>query len=178
MGGVVRVQPEDALARAHLLGRFSVTQLAADLHASEVRIRKFIQAWIDDGKVAFIGQGPKRRKIYEVSAIRTPEEEPKGTPQTNMWRTMRKARIFSAVDVELMSRTGEVDVNSVMAKKYCRLLCNAGYLNAEVKAVPGKQQAVYRLIRDTGPIPPQPRRVRAVWDGNLGEFTHVAGVSS
>jgi hypothetical protein len=43
------------------------------------------------------------------------------------------------------------------------------------KALPGRREAIYRLVRDTGPRPPRERRVRAVWDENLGEYTYISG---
>ncbi|MDP2064178.1 MAG: hypothetical protein Q8Q63_03405 [Phaeovulum sp.] len=41
--------------------------------------------------------------------------------------------------------------------------------------MPGRREAIYRLIRNTGPRPPRERRVRAVWDDNLGELVLLNG---
>lgn len=91
---------------------------------------------------------------------------------------LERIRAFSAIDLAAHSNTPEVAVTPEAAREYCQMLTRAGYLRVERAAIPGRREAVYRLIKNTGPRPPMERRVRAVFDENLGEIVHVAGVPS
>ncbi|MBR3371197.1 MAG: hypothetical protein IKG52_11275 [Rhodobacteraceae bacterium] len=93
----------------------------------------------------------------------------------NMWRSMRGLRVFTPTDIAAHSNTPTCHVTLAAAQEYCQMLARAGYLKVERKAVPGRREAAYRLTRNTGPLPPRERRVRAVYDENLCEFTHMAG---
>lgn len=97
------------------------------------------------------------------------------SPIGNMWRSMRMMAEFSPTDIAAHSCTDETPVTEADAAAYCRTLVVAGYLRVVRKAIPGQRTATYRLIRNTGPRPPRERRVRAVYDDNLGQFTHVNG---
>ena len=74
-----------------------------------------------------------------------------------------------------MSCTDLVPVSLKDAHIYCQLLLKAEYLRVQQKAVPGRREASYRLIRNTGPLPPMERRVRAVIDQNEGKVTYLSG---
>lgn len=84
----------------------------------------------------------------------------------NMWRTMRMAGQFTPRDVAAMATTDTVTVAESTAKQYCAKLLACGYLRVVQKAIPGKRQATYRLIRNSGPKAPMIQRVRVVFDPN------------
>jgi hypothetical protein len=88
---------------------------------------------------------------------------------------MRALRSFSPTDVMAHSHTPEFEVSLGTAQEYCQMLARSGHLRVMTKALPGRREAIYRLVRDTGPRPPRERRVRAVWDENLGEYTYISG---
>lgn len=89
-----------------------------------------------------------------------------GAGTTNMWRTMRMLGEFTPRDIACHSTTDTVTVREETAKSYCGMLLACGYLRVTHKAVPGRRQATYRLIRNSGPRPPQIQRVKQVWDPN------------
>lgn len=96
----------------------------------------------------------------------TPVQQGSGTQ--NIWRSMRMLKTFTPADLVIHSTTDTVEVQLATAKKYCAMLLKAGYLRVLEKAVPGgKRQARYRLIRDSGPLPPQIQSVKQVYDQNL-----------
>ena len=72
------------------------------------------------------------------------------------------------------ANTPNVPVTRDEAQDYCRFLASAGYLKVIRKATPTLTPR-YKLIKNTGPLPPRERRVRAVYDDNLEQFTYVAG---
>ena len=98
-----------------------------------------------------------------------------GTKHGNLWRAMTLLKEFCPTDLMAMSCTDLVPVSLKDAHIYCQLLLKAEYLRVQQKAVPGRREASYRLIRNTGPLPPMERRVRAVIDQNEGKVTYLSG---
>lgn len=92
----------------------------------------------------------------------------------DMWLTARKLRHFSYRDLAAFSSK----VDEETARGFCALLLRAGYVKVNQRAKPGVRLARYHLVRDTGPHPPVERRIRAVWDENLGEYAHIPEAQS
>ena len=99
-----------------------------------------------------------------------------GAGQFNMWRTMRGSPTFTAAYVADVSSCGGVTVSEFTAQSYCTMLLATGYLKVEEKANPliGKK-AIYRLIRNDGPMPPMIQRVKQVFDPNTGKTYQKGG---
>lgn len=99
------------------------------------------------------------------------------SPQQNMWRSMRglSPHPFDCLDIWRHSNTPKTPVSKEQAHAYCRMLANAGYLKVIQKANGRGKLARYKLINNSGPLPPRERRVRGVWDDNDGRFIYVAG---
>lgn len=72
------------------------------------------------------------------------------------------------------TETQEIGIKD--ARAYCSALLKSGHLKVVRKSVPGKREAMYRLIRNTGPQPPRERRVTGIWDENLGRYLYLPGV--
>lgn len=137
----------------------------------------WIRRWVRLGQIEALGRQGGTTERYRVTGERreAPAPDPvQKTPEGNMWRAMRAFRApFTAVDIAAHSSTDVIEVGRDDARAFCQMLVRAGYLRVLRTAVPGKREAIYRLIRDTGPRPPRERRVRAIWDPNLDEFTHL-----
>jgi hypothetical protein len=82
---------------------------------------------------------------------------------------------FGPREIAAHATTEETEVTVEAAQDYCRALLGAGYLAVAKKAVPGKTQAIYRLIRNTGPRAPREKRVRAVIDANTEQTIVIGG---
>lgn len=98
------------------------------------------------------------------------------TPQQNMWRAMRGLvpMTFNYMDIWHHANTPNTPVTKTQAHAYCRMLAHAGYLKVTQKANGKGRLARYKLIRNTGPLPPREKRVRGVWDENDQRFIYVA----
>lgn len=122
-----------------------------------------------------------RYKLLRDGGIHAPRLKKDGTPSTmgggvtNMWRSMRMLGQFTPRDLAMHSTTDTVSVSDETAKSYCTMLLKAKYLRVLRKASPGKTQAVYKFVRNTGPMPPQIQRVKQVFDPNLREVTYYPG---
>ena len=125
-----------------------------------------------------------RYHLVKDAGVHAPRLTKEGKPVTqgggtqNMWRTMRMLKQFSPRDLAVHSNTDTVSVTDLTARSYCSMLLKAGYLRVLQKAVPGKNQATYKFVRDTGPKAPQIQRVKQVYDPNLNEVTYTPEVRS
>jgi len=166
-----------AWAVALRLGSFGYAEISAELHVSLWRASAIVRAWEQDGACINVQRGVGRRNLYRVVAEfqRTREAGTGGSVPVNLWTAMRGLRSFTPTDLAAHSSTASVPVKLEAAQGYCQALLKAGYIKVERTAVPGRREAIYRLIRNTGPRPPRERRVRAVWDDNIGELVLLTG---
>ncbi|UXU74334.1 MULTISPECIES: hypothetical protein [unclassified Paracoccus (in: a-proteobacteria)] len=155
-------------------------QVASKVAASTVAA--YLKALVAGGIVDKAeDQGRSTYRILRDTGFHAPRLKADGTPVKtggaglNLWRSMRMLKQFSARDLAAHSTTTEVDTTENHAKVYCSHLLAAGYLKVVQKAAPPKRAAIYRLIRDTGPVPPKTQRVHQVYDPNTGEVHFTGG---
>ncbi|WP_447926920.1 hypothetical protein [Vreelandella sp. EE27] len=86
-----------------------------------------------------------------------------------MWRTMKIIGEFSAASLAEAASTPQASVATTTANEYCVMLAHADYLSIVSPAQPGRA-ARYRLApgRWTGPMAPQIRRTKEMYDPNTG----------
>ncbi|MGR3485511.1 MAG: hypothetical protein ACU0BF_09210 [Paracoccaceae bacterium] len=147
--------------------------------ASETTFRGLLTGWERDGVLVY--DGKRRGRLYFRAADGATDDVPpaptraeggtvaKGAGGRALWTAARRLGEFSPL--ELSGFTEAAD--EAEAAAFCKMLLRGGYLRVTRKAVPGQRRPRYRLIRDTGPVPPVEKRLRAVWDENLGEYTHI-----
>ena len=99
----------------------------------------------------------------------------KGRKEGLMWTAMRSLMSFTPQEVILVVGQDQSEVAEEDARKYCALLLKADYLAVVQKARPGVHPARYRLIRDTGPLPPVKRTLEVLVDGNEERAVYAAG---
>lgn len=98
-----------------------------------------------------------------------------GVGVTNMWRSMRIMRVFTAPEIAQIATTPAVTVTEATAQSYIGMLFATGFLKVIEKANPVKdRKASYRLVRNTGPKPPMIQRVKRVYDPNTGQVHEKA----
>lgn len=180
----MQAERELALNAARIRGTFTYGEIAADLEIAHDRAAGLVRRLVDEGLAVFDHVREGGRRVYRVcltgSAATPPDPDDRPPPLSvnptlNLWRSMRGLRVFTPRDLAAHSTTDTCTVSERQAQAYCQTLVRADYLRVERKAIPGRQQAVYRLIRNTGPTPPEERRVRAIWDQNLRRIVHVDG---
>lgn len=175
------------------LGAFSYASLAAECRIPIERSTLLVRGWVRMRLAEFDHIGGHRRHVFRLlpaaQEVTLPANlavaEPKASAEENLWRTAGRLKTFGARDLAFHAATPGVEVTEEMAARFCQVLLKGGYLKVEKKAAfrrAGKSvirtAAKYRLIRKTGPLPPVERRVVAVWDGNLGQYTYVAGAEA
>jgi hypothetical protein len=83
-----------------------------------------------------------------------------GIGQKYMWNAMTSMKVFTPADLAFEASTECHQVKTATAKSYCQTLCHFGYLRKQTKGA-------YKLIKRTGPKPPQIQRTKQVYDPNL-----------
>ncbi len=161
------------------LGAFGYAEISAECHISMKRASELVQGWLVDGKCELTQSGVGLRKMFRLlpDHVRRVPLHMKGSVPLNLWTAMRGLKSFTPTDLAAHSTTDAVQVTVAAAQAYCQTLLRASYLKVERTAIPGRREAIYRLIRATGPRPPRERRVRAVYDENLDQIVHVSGGS-
>jgi hypothetical protein len=171
---------------------FTITDIYEATYISRHTIRSYLKSLVLAEYVERIE--PPEGAIGEDAAIRfrivaepVPHHAPRlnrdGKPVVqgggidNMWRTMRMLAQFSPRDVAAHATTDIVNVSETTAKAYCTALMKAGYLKVVAKAAPPRKQAVYRLIKNSGPKPPMIQRTKQVFDPNTGKAIPLKGTS-
>lgn len=167
---------EDACwAIAMRLETFGYAEISVEAGISFDRASEIVRGWYAAGRCELVQSGHRLRKLYRARTAGSARPSRRGSVPQNLWTTMRGLKAFTPTDLAAHSTTDTVEVTTAAAQAYCQTLLRAGYLKVERKAVPGRREAIYRLIKATGPRPPRERRVRAVFDENLGEFVHIGG---
>lgn len=123
-------------------------------------------------------RGPKPKRYIVVSkTIKSKFAQSKrryGDCQQRVWQSMRILRTFTYSDL-----VATAEVSKGIAKSFCNLLMQFGYVH-QIRANPTNlpvqqragQYAVYRLVKDTGPIAPK-RQDIFLFDANLKEYLHA-----
>ena len=101
-----------------------------------------------------------------MSGGRQPGNVVKNAPQTSgrakVWSSMRILTRFNTRELVI---TAEAKVNNV--QDYIQRLRAAGYLRLVAPGVGGlRREAVYQLVRNTGPLAPITRKTGYVYDPN------------
>lgn len=166
---------------------FSAFQLEDETKVEIKLVREIVAEWRDEGLIEEDHIGQNGRKFWRLSALGEQRRARGAGPgsirrrpsaRANMWRSMRGLQNFTARDIAVHSTTEEVTVSEEAALDYCQMLVRSGHLRAVQKALPGRRPAIYRLVRNTGPVPPKERRISAVWDENTREYAYIAGVTA
>lgn len=165
------------------LDAFTVQDIARGSGVAPATAGRYAKGWCRTGIATVISRGaegsryritPFARALIRARAAREAQragETKSAEGQT--WRAMRMMREFSVIDITASSD----DLNEDAVRAYCGALLEAGYLRISRREEPGLRSGYYRLIRDTGPLPPRERMARVVWDDNLCEVVGVMEVA-
>ena len=152
---------------------FTLRQLVDATGANRKTTQDYLRCLIPGGIVEQVSDGVFRlildRGFHAPRLNRLGKPVTQGAGVENMWRSMQKLSQFSWQDVAIHSTTDIVTVSASTAKTYCSMLLKCGYLRVVQKANSHGRPAVYRLIRNNGPLPPMIQRVKQVYDPNTRE---------
>lgn len=136
----------------------------------------FMKYWKHRNWICLIRTDASNRKYYCALEYAHDGKEPvsgKATAEGNMWRVMRGRSSFTPTDVAAHANAGGVEVTVSKARSYCQKLLGIGHLRVRETAIPGRREATYSLIEDTGPRAPKLVRLNGLLDPNTDTFYPV-----
>ncbi|PTE20247.1 hypothetical protein C5F48_18600 [Cereibacter changlensis JA139] len=156
---------------------FGYAEIAAELLIGMEPATDIVRGWEAAGRVRVQrGGNGNSRKMFELTpAYREPKDRGSQVSQ-QLWTAMRGLKSFTPVDLASHCRA-DLRVDLREASAYCQTLLRAKYLRVSRTAVPGKREATYRLVKNTGPRAPREKRVAAVWDPNDSAYSYVPGMT-
>lgn len=167
-----------ALIAARKLNEFTARQLAEQTGTGIATARRRINIWRDAGECELLrteGKAQVFRLTEEVATSPAPDLN-RNSPEAAFWTAMRILRRFDPTDVIASISAARAGLELHDARAYCQLLMRAGYLRCIAPAKPGKREACYQLVKNTGPMAPHPRRLRVLIDPNEGGVAWVPKV--
>lgn len=152
----------------------------ARLGCAEKTAKNYIRKWETAGWIRLVRKDNRNRRHFVASdrpicPIGPPPVSAEATPEGNMWRAMRHLREFSPTDIAAHANAGGIDVTVDKARAYCRQLLASEHLKVRQTAIPGRREALYRVVEDTGPRPPRQVRLVGILDPNTGKFIPAKG---
>lgn len=172
-----RLPHVEAKAWAYVLeaGVFGYDQIEAELSVSENTARELVQKWLSEGRIRKSrGWGRSGQAQYELTVAYREPKDHASQVAAQLWTAMHGLKSFSPMDLTSHCRP-DVGVTKLDASRYAQALLKAGYLKVRRVATPGVREAIYVLVRYTGPRAPMEKRVAAIWDPNDGAYAYVAG---
>lgn len=163
-------------AAAQRLGTFTRADLRSETGLGEWTVSNFVGRLIEDGTFRDAGLRGRAQllTVAEPDAFRV--AAPPQRQQSlygNLWTAMRGLRHFTALDLAAHASTEEVRIAEAQAAGYCRALLRAEYLRLVNTEVRGRRRASYRLLRNSGPLPPREIQVTGLYDPNEGAWTYL-----
>lgn len=149
---------------------FTVPALAGDTGLPREMVRDYVIALTRAGYLSICRRPHDARPAYFLATdtgVEAPRPKPDGSAATMgegraaAWRAMQALREFSLPDLVATSKASAANL-----KDWIAALLKAAYLVLIRAGRPG-QPARYRLVKATGPKPPQRRRDGSIFDPNL-----------
>jgi hypothetical protein len=165
-----------AWAWAQRVIAFGYAEVQVENSLSLTTTETIVRSWLAEGRIKRRSGGSKGgRLIFEIAtAYREPKDRTSLISQ-QLWTGARGLKKFTAVDLMAHCRA-DLKADLKEASSYCQALLRGGYLRVVRTAVPGQRDAVYQLVRNTGPRAPLEKRVSAIWDQNEAAYAFVSGV--
>lgn len=165
-------------------GPFTVTQIASATQVNRSTVYDYLKGLSAAKFLSYTATPLGQLGLWQLikdNGFHAPRVRRDGSPSVQreateqMWQSMSALREFTFRD---LIETAAIPITEATARDYCCHLLAAGYFRVLAKANPAKGQiARYRLIRPSGPRPPQIQKVKRVFDPNTGEVFPGSGRS-
>lgn len=136
------------------------------------RLRKhgIIREWSrSQGKIFYTAKQPED--------LRDQAKAERASDEGAIWTAIRHQKKFRPVDLFAALSPARPDISQGDILSYCRVLRTAGYLRASARTRSRKMGPETSLIltRNTGPLPPQQKRMTVVIDSNEDKIIYASG---
>lgn len=100
--------------------------------------------------------------------------ERRGTPEGAIWQAMRTLSVFTTDDLSV-ALAGRPGITRDVIRSYALMLARIKYLTTLQRCRGTGMAERWRLVRDTGPLPPRRRRMMVVIDANEDRIVYARG---
>lgn len=168
----------NAWAKVRALPEFDQTAMIR-MGVSRNAAGTFTRRWIQAGYTRVLRKDGHRIIYVNAALPVAPDAAARvaDTAEGAMWTVIRRRGAFVPSDIVLTVQASGREITERAVKTYCRALTTAGFLRVRQTAVPGKREAAFQLINDTGPLAPRVASVRGVVDANTKTFTPLGDLS-
>ncbi|MEM9968468.1 MAG: hypothetical protein AAF755_10235 [Pseudomonadota bacterium] len=99
------------------------------------------------------------------------------TIEGKYWSAMRSLGTFSAQDIAAIFVSDVDDITMESIENYIEILLKGDFLRRVGHRQNGSPASRYRLVNNTGPLPPLQRRAEVIIDQNKEQVVYVNGVA-
>ncbi len=137
---------------------------------SRLRKHGIIREWSRSGsKIFYTAKKPED--------VREHAKTVRATDEGAIWTAIRHQRKFRPIDLFAALSPARPCISQDDILQYCRILRTAGYLraSARIRSRAMRADTSLILIRNTGPLPPQRKRMTVVIDSNEEKIVYAPG---
>ncbi|MEL6586790.1 MAG: hypothetical protein AAFQ50_09025 [Pseudomonadota bacterium] len=166
----------------------TTAQIVEVTDMSRASVQWVLRSWREADYITASGAGNQvtyemRLEYLELTQAPVPDRKMWRTPNEDaaqhLWNGARQLKVgWSGGELRAHSPIAD-QITDDQVRNFINLLMRSGYLKVLSKARSRSGRSTparYRLIRDTGPLPPQEKRMRVTYDPNLADITHVPEV--
>lgn len=156
--------------------RFTRQDFGAAINVSTPIWTRYFHVLLNAGVITRTIERRGRHPVYTSLNNSEMARKLRGCRQTDegaIWQVMRMLKTFTVSDI-VMAIADSREISRSKIQSYCTMLTRTEYLRALRKAR-GGSDARYRLIRDSGPLPPVRKRTQVIIDQNEDRVVYVAG---
>jgi len=113
--------------------------------------------------------------VFELGDIQVRAAQKRSGKDGAIWAAMRTLNVFCPEDIMTALAGGGLDITRSDIQSYCTTLVQSKYLSVLARAKPGTSSARYRLVKNTGPLPPVRKRMTVLVDPNEDRIVFAAG---
>lgn len=183
MSSTVKHKPADAIEReiwAYLQANTRVTNkdIEANTGASHWKRVNYVNKLRHEKIVRVVDRVDNQLvfSAHDDVSVQQIAAQKRGTVEGAIWSAIRILKVFTADDLQSSLTTARPNMKVEQIKRYCSDLLKAEYLVVVEKARPPHRLARYRLVHNSGPLPPQRRRIAVLIDGNDDRLVQLEGV--
>ncbi len=157
--------------------KFTNADVAQACAASEWKRTNFLRRLRREGTLKPCGRDGSTQyfTVFESQDVQAFAAKKRGVKEGAMWQAIRVLKNFTPDDLCVALLASPIPVSAADIQSYCTMLTRARYLTVLKRAQPGIRPASYRLINDTGPLPPVKRQLMVVVDGNEDRVIYAQG---
>lgn len=150
-----------------VMAEAKVSRHYMDIFAAKLRRHKLIKPVAREGADQYF-------TVMDDDAADAFAARKRGQKEGVMWTAMRSLKCFTVPELQLVISTAHPDLDELQIATYCADLKKADYL-AVIQKRTKSQPPRFKMVNDTGPLPPVKRTLQVIVDSNEDRAVWAAG---